>query len=179
MKKRIPKSECTRKIEWDRSILKILTFCWRAKVHLVKTFSPFFFFFFISCGSDRIRFPGQTGSAGQTGQTGIVEDDVIHDVIALEARVARVRGLSVSARVSAWTDPSEYRTLWWRVEARGSSFGPEIFMFCRSEAVEDFYGVSFLKLWTYLHSFEGLGRGSSRVCGGAWRRVQPFLGLKF
>ena len=60
----------------------------------------FFLFFFISRGSDRIRFPGQTGSAGQTGQTGIVKDDVIHDVIALEARVARVRGLSVSARVS-------------------------------------------------------------------------------
>ena len=24
MKKRVPKSECTRKIEWDRSVLKIL-----------------------------------------------------------------------------------------------------------------------------------------------------------
>ena len=26
MKKRVPKSECTQKIEWDRSVLKILTF---------------------------------------------------------------------------------------------------------------------------------------------------------
>ena len=39
--------------------------------------------------------------------------------------------------------------------------------------------VSFLKSWANLHRFERLGRGSSRVRGGAWRRVQPFLGLKF
>ena len=47
MKKRVPKSECTRKIEWDRSVLKILTFWSRSKFHLVKAFSltPFFFFF--------------------------------------------------------------------------------------------------------------------------------------
>ena len=45
MKKRVPKLECTRKIEWDRSILKILTFWSRSKVHLVKVFSLSLFFF--------------------------------------------------------------------------------------------------------------------------------------
>ena len=37
----------------------------------------------------------------------------------------------------------------------------------------------FLKLWADLHSFEGLSRQSSRVYGGAWRHVRPFLGLQF
>ena len=62
MKKRVPKSECTRKIEWDRSVLKILIFWSRSKVYLVKAFfflSPLFFFFFAG-GSDRVRFPGRS-----------------------------------------------------------------------------------------------------------------------
>ena len=43
-------------------------------------FSLFFFFFFLAGGSD----PSQIfGSAEQTGQTWVVEDDIIHDVIAL------------------------------------------------------------------------------------------------
>ena len=46
MKKRVPKSKCTRKIEWDRSVLKIFTFWSRSKVHQVKAFSLSFLFFF-------------------------------------------------------------------------------------------------------------------------------------
>ena len=61
MKKRVPKSECTRKIEWDRSILKILTFWLRSKVHLVKVFSLSFFFL---GGSD----PGQISKLVKSGQ---------------------------------------------------------------------------------------------------------------
>ena len=68
MKKRVPKSECTRKIKWDRSVLKILTF-WsrsRSRVHLVKAFSlyPFFFylnFFFFSLQAVRTRSGFQAG----------------------------------------------------------------------------------------------------------------------
>ena len=62
---------------------------------------------------------------------------------------------------------------------RARVFGPEIFGFCWSKALKDHGIVSFLKSWADLHRFEGLGRGSSQVCGGAWRRMQPFLGLKF
>ena len=92
MKKRVPKSECTQKIEWDRSILKILTFWSRSRVHLVKAFffpfSKFFFFFFLAGGSDRVRM--RVGS----GQT-LVGGDVMDDVTALDAygtcaHVARV-----------------------------------------------------------------------------------------
>ena len=75
MKKRVPKSECTRKIEWDRSVLKILTFWSRSRVYLVKAF--FFFFFFLQAV--------QIGSGFQVGpgQTRVVGDDVMHDVMAL------------------------------------------------------------------------------------------------
>ena len=65
------------------------------------------------------------------------------------------------------------------MEARGRLFGPEIFRFCRLEAVEHHGLVSFLKSWVDLHRFEGFGRGSFLICGGAWRRVKPFLSLKF
>ena len=67
-------------------------------------------------------------------------------------------------------------------EARGGAWldvWPEIFRFCRSEAVEHHGIVSFPKSWADLHRFEGLGRGSSLVCGGAWRHVPGFLDLKF
>ena len=60
------------------------------------------------------------------------------------------------------------RSLRWRVEERGFSTGPEIFRFGRSWAVEDPCMVSFAKFGTDMHSFEGLSRWSSRVCGGAW-----------
>ena len=46
------------------------------------------------------------------------------------------------------------------MEAHGLSFGPKIFGFCRSKAVEDLGIVSFPKSWADLHRFEGLGRGS-------------------
>ena len=45
MKKQISKLECTRKPEWNRPFLKILTFWSKSKFYLVKAF--FFFFFFI------------------------------------------------------------------------------------------------------------------------------------
>ena len=87
MKKRVPKSECTRKIEWDRSVLKILTFWSRSRVYLVKAF---FFFFFFFCR----RFgPGPVSRSVRVkpGQT-LVGGDVMDDVTALDAcaRVARV-----------------------------------------------------------------------------------------
>ena len=43
-KKQIPKLECTWKIEWDRPLLKILTFWSKSKVHLVKAFFSLTFF---------------------------------------------------------------------------------------------------------------------------------------
>ena len=54
-------------------------------------FSHFFFFLkIISSGSDQVRFPGQTGS-NQVDRTNRsdwdMEDDIIHDVIALGAYV--------------------------------------------------------------------------------------------
>ena len=63
--------------------------------------------------------------------------------------------------------------------ARGSDFGPEIFRFCLSKAVEDHGFVIFAKSWADLHRFEGVGRGVSKDFGSAWKRVPPFLGLKF
>ena len=65
MKKRISKLECTQKTEWNRPILKILTFWSKSKFYLVKAFSfsfSFFFFFFFAGGSDRVKFPGRSGS---------------------------------------------------------------------------------------------------------------------
>ena len=163
MKKWISKSECTRKIEWDRFILKNLTFWSRSRVHLVKAFFIFFFFFFF-----KIIFlqPVQTGSGSQVGpgQTGVVEDDVIHDVMRrghVSALGASSQGLGVVARETAPRMPR-------RVEARGLSSVPEIFGSCRSKAAEDQGIVSFQKLCADLHSFEGLSRWSSRICGGAW-----------
>ena len=75
MKKRVPKSECTRKIEWDRFVLKILTFWSRLKVHLAKAFFTLSFFFFLQAVQTRSSF--QVG----LGQTRVAEDDVIHDVM--------------------------------------------------------------------------------------------------
>ena len=57
MKKRISKSECTQKTEWNRPFLKILIFWSKSKFYLVKAF-----FFFFAGGSDRVRFPGRSGS---------------------------------------------------------------------------------------------------------------------
>ena len=57
MKKQISKSECTRKTKWNRPFLKILTFWSKSKFYLVKAF-----FFFFASGSDRVRFPGRSGS---------------------------------------------------------------------------------------------------------------------
>ena len=62
---------------------------------------------------------------------------------------------------------------------RGSDFGPEIFKFCLSKAVEDHGFVIFAKSWADLHRFEGVGCGVSKDFGSAWQRVRPFLGLKF
>ena len=64
-------------------------------------------------------------------------------------------------------------------KAHDSFFGLEFFGFCRSKAVEDHGIVGFLKLWADLHKFEGLGHKLLRDRGFAWRRVQPFLVLKF
>ena len=61
----------------------------------------------------------------------------------------------------------------------GLASGLEIFRFGRSWAVEDPCMVSFVKFATYLHRFEGEGRDPLKPFGGAWRRMRPFLGLKF
>ena len=89
------------------------------------------------------------------------------------------RAKEAPARESAGGVCSSWQQLWRHVEARGGLFGPEIFRFCRLEAVEHHGIVGFLKSWANLHRFEGFGRGSFLICGGMWRRVQPFLGLKF
>ena len=65
------------------------------------------------------------------------------------------------------------------MEARGSFFDLEFFWLRQSKAVEDHGKVSFPKSWADLHSFKGFSHWSSRVYGGAWRRVRPFLGLQF
>ena len=77
MKKQISKSECTRKTEWNRPFLKILTFWSKSKFYLIKAFSfSFFFFFFFVGGSDWVRFPSRSNR--------LVGDDIISDVIGLE-----------------------------------------------------------------------------------------------
>ena len=85
MKKWISKSECTQKTEWNKPFLKILTFWLKSKFYLVKAF----FFFFLQA----VR----TGSGFRVGpsQTGVVEDDVIHDIM----RRGHVSALGAS---SAW-----------------------------------------------------------------------------
>ena len=59
MMKRIPKLECTQKTEWDKPLLKILTFWSKSKVHLVKVF----FKFFLQAIQTRSWWMSQTGSA--------------------------------------------------------------------------------------------------------------------
>ena len=54
---------------------------------------------------------------------------------------------------------------------RAAAFGLEILRFCRSWADGSSGGFCFLNWWPDLHSFEGLSRWSSRICGGAWRCV--------
>ena len=92
MKKWVPKSECTRKIEWDRSVLKFLTFWSWSKVRLVQAFkfNLILFFFFL-----RDSDPGQISGSVRVGPgriwaNGSAVDDVIHDVTVLE-RVARAK----------------------------------------------------------------------------------------
>ena len=87
MKKRISKSECTRKTEWNRPFLKILTFWSKSKFYLVKAFSFSFFFylnFFFAGGSDQVICPGRSNR--------LVWDDVISDIIALEGTCKCVAG---------------------------------------------------------------------------------------
>ena len=98
--KRTLKLECTRKIAWDRSVLKFLTFWSWSKVYLVKVFSlTFFFFFFFQAVRIRVE-PGRIWTKGSA-------DDVIGDVRPAEARVRygawpRVaRAKEAPARVSA------------------------------------------------------------------------------
>ena len=55
----------------------------------------------------------------------------------------------------------------------------KVSVFCSSKAIKDYGSISFLKSPADFHRFERLGRGSSRIRGGAWWCVRPFLGLKF
>ena len=125
MKKWVPKSECTRKIEWDRSVLKFLTFWSWSKVYLVNVFSftLFFFFFFkaVRTGSDfrvGLSWTWTNGSAVDDvihdvivlERVARVEDDVIHDVI---GHVRHVRALAVL--IGAWDWRPRRRIFWRRV----------------------------------------------------------------
>ena len=190
MTERTPKSECTRKVEQDRSISKILTFGqhshnsqlfleigrlhnfwtsneetgpkigmysknWVGQVRFenfdflvkVKVFSLFFFFCRrFGSGSNRVD-PGRS----------VVGGDVTDDVTALDTcgtcggwrhpwrhrtRVARASSGGPNRRVD-WRP--RRRIFWRRVVARAWAFGPEIFGFCWSKAVQDPCMVSFVK----------------------------------
>ena len=184
MKKQVPKSECTWKIEWDRSVLKILTFWSRSRVHSVKAFSFSFFFYlkFFAAGSDRVRMrvgPGQTRSE-LSGWWRHGWRHCFGRVCTCGTCVLWRLRYGACARVSVDGGAcTMWRTLWRRAGARDWFSGPKIFRFCCSKAVQDSCRVSFVKFWACLHKSEGLGRGSSRVRGGAWMCVQPLLGLKF
>ena len=91
--------------------------------------------------------------------------------------VWHVRALAVL--IGAWSWRQRRQSFWRRVEARAWDFGPKIFGLCWSKAVEDHGIVSFRKSWADFHRFERLGRGSSRVRGGAWRCVPGVLDMKF
>ena len=54
------------------------------------------------------------------------------------------------------------------MEVRGLTFGPNIFGFCQSKAIEDHGIVSFLKSLADLHRFEGLGH---ELFGRSWLRL--------
>ena len=69
MKKRISKLECIRKTEWDRPILKILTFWSKSKFNMVKAF---FFFLGRWFGSGSEFWVGLINESNR-----IVEDGVI------------------------------------------------------------------------------------------------------
>ena len=120
MKKQISKSECTRKTEWNRPFLKILTFWSKSKFYLFKVFFFFYLIFFAGV-SDRVRFPGRSGS-------NLVGYDIIRDVIALGVCVSAWR---VACR-STWYDEGGERGAyecvkwrWWSpylLVARGSAW---------------------------------------------------------
>ena len=114
-----------------------------------KHFLSLFFFFF-----GRRFGPGPVSRSVKSVSGG----DVISDVIEQRAcmRVARVSAWDeVAARVTVGI---QRRTFWKRVAARGSSFGPAIFGFCRSGPGGSPGIVRFLKFRTYLHRSEGGGR---------------------
>ena len=219
--------ECTWKIEWERSVLKILTFWSRSKAYLVKTFFfslSFFFFFFLQAvrtGSGFQVGPGQTGSrrwrhpwrhgtecacqslacdsawtscqrvrsygcawervefmlviAGHSGWAW----RCVHDLLSLKFSGFVDRGTLDRVAVYVfwiggliYTEVKEeatiFRSLWWRVEARGLASGPEIFRFGRSWADGLSGCISFVKFFSDLHRFEWEIRGSLEICGRAW-----------
>ena len=84
--------------------------------------STFFFFRRFEPGQVSRLVQVKPGQSKQTGQP-VVEDDVIHDVIALEARVARASAwsrMTTCGRAVRWG--SERRILWRRVTACATSF---------------------------------------------------------
>ena len=159
--------------------MKFSIFWSRSKVYLVKVFSLTVFFF---GGSDPSQISGSIRfGSRQTGQTS--GNDVIGDVTlrwrlhvwrvwrvyACERKASackRVRSFGACGR--AWIGSCGCRIFWRRVVVRGSSFGLGFLVFCRSGHAGSPGVVRFLKSWVDLHSFEGLSRWSSRVCGGAW-----------
>ena len=160
---------------------------WVGQVHfenfdfLVKVKSPldqsifFFFFFFVrrfGSGSNLRVGPGQTGQPGSWRHPWRHKP---------EARVSArwMCGSAASARVSAWNDAGDHRTFWWRVPARGSSFGPVILGFCRSGHAGSSGSFCFLKWSPDLSRSGGLSHGSSWARGRAWWRVETYWRMIF
>ena len=116
----------------------------------------FFFskFFFFAAGSDRVRFPGRSGSVWTNGsdRSGWWRHGwrrcfgrVWHMCTCGTCVLWRLRyGACARVRVDGGACTMR-RTLWRRVTARAASFGLEIFGFFRSKAVEDPCMVSFVK----------------------------------
>ena len=94
------------------------------------------FFFFFAGGSDRVKFPGRSGSnQGSRGWRHPWR----------HAQRARVSAWRVE-RVAGWGGAWNWRRWCWRcMEACGLSFGPEIFGSCRSEVDGSNGVVSFQK----------------------------------
>ena len=153
----------------DQAPFKKFYFLVKVKDPLGQSFSFysfFFFIFFIFLQAVQTRSDFQVGS----GQTRVVEDDIIHDVMR-RGHVYTYSACGMCRRVacaSTWVwgyDTGSSGGAWRRMAA---SLVSNFFGLCRSKAVEDHGMVNFLKSWADLHRFEGLGRGSIER---SWFRV--------
>ena len=89
-------------------------------------FLSLFFFFFFWGGSDRVRFPGRSGSnrvslvkPGSVGWRHPWRHAQRARVSTWRVERVKAREGSASARDGEWKDAGHRRTFWWHVEARG------------------------------------------------------------